>query len=65
MKKMLVFDPEEKRVIEDASVLMDNYCNEMDDCKDCPFDELCTRIHDIDTELIVPVIFEKAKNLIY
>lgn len=64
MKKMLVFENKEKRVIEDASALINNYCGEMPACEECPFNELCTRIHDSDRELNVPIIFEKAKNLI-
>lgn len=64
MKHMLVLEVEEKRVIEKASAIMKQYCNEMGDCEDCPFDGLCTKIHNSDEDLNVRVVFNKVKDII-
>lgn len=67
MKKMLVFDPEEKEIIRKASALMHDYCDEMCECcecEDCPFDNLCTRIQNSDRELNLPITFAKVTEII-
>lgn len=65
MKHMLVLEDEEKRIVENANAIINAYCNEMDDCDECPLDGLCTQIHNSINELNIPKIFDKVKDIIW
>lgn len=64
MKHMLVLENNEKSFIENASAIINAYCNEMDDCDECPLDGLCTQIHNSTNELNIRKIFDKVKDII-